>query len=70
MFRACGIMHRRSCLLVTRSPAGSIVVALYHKPYTQSNAPEDGQNYRPKHVELIGITNKCVIYLVLYIIVS
>jgi hypothetical protein len=24
----------------------------------QSNAPEDGQNNCPKHVELIGITNK------------
>ena len=24
---------------------------------TQSNAPEDGQNYRPKHVKLIGIIN-------------
>jgi hypothetical protein len=26
--------------------------------YTQSSAPEDGRNYRPKHVELIGIINK------------
>ena len=25
---------------------------------TQSGAPEDGRNYRPKHVELIGIINK------------
>ena len=25
---------------------------------TQSSAPEDGRNHRPKHVELIGITNK------------
>ena len=25
---------------------------------TQSSAPEDGQNHRPKHVELIGIINK------------
>jgi len=24
---------------------------------TQSSAPEDGRNNRPKHVELIGITN-------------
>jgi hypothetical protein len=39
--------------------------------YTQSNAPEDGRNYRPKHVELILIINKplllhlvgCVYYL-------
>jgi len=39
-------------------PAGSIVSVLYHKLYTQSSAPEDGRNYRPKHVELIGIINK------------
>ena len=25
---------------------------------TQSSAPEDGRNYRLKHVELIGIINK------------
>jgi len=25
---------------------------------TQSNAPEDGRNHRPKYVELIGIINK------------
>ena len=25
---------------------------------TQSSAPEDGRNNRPKHVELIGIINK------------
>ena len=25
---------------------------------TQSSAPEDGQNHRQKHVELIGIINK------------
>ena len=25
---------------------------------TQSSAPEDGQNNRPKHVELTGIINK------------
>ena len=34
MFAACGIMHRRSCLLVT---------------------------YRPKHAELIEITNKLLL---------
>jgi len=32
--------------------------ALYHKLGTQSSAPEDGQNCRPKHVELIVIINK------------
>jgi len=32
---------------------------LYTTSYnTQSSAPEDGRNYRPKHVELIGIINK------------
>ena len=25
---------------------------------TQSSAPEDGRDYRPKHVELTGIINK------------
>jgi len=25
---------------------------------TQSGAPEDGRNHRPKHVELIGIINE------------
>ena len=39
-------------------PAGSIVGALYHKLLTQSSAPEDGLNYRPKRVELIEIINK------------
>jgi len=27
----------------------------------QSSAPEDGRNYRPKHVELIEIINKIII---------
>jgi len=35
--------------------------ALYHKQQTQSSAPEDGRNYRPKHVELIEIMNKIII---------
>ena len=38
----------------------NIVGALYHKLYTQSSAPEDGRNYRPKHVELIEIINKII----------
>jgi hypothetical protein len=39
---------------------------------TKSGAPEDGRNYRPKHVELIGIINKLLLlyYFVVYIIVS
>ena len=28
---------------------------------TQSSAPEDGQNNRPKHVELTGIINKTLL---------
>ena len=28
---------------------------------TQSSGPEDGRNYRPKHVELIDITNKLLL---------
>jgi len=27
----------------------------------QSSAPEDGRNYRPKHVDLIGIINKLLL---------
>jgi hypothetical protein len=34
------------------------VGALYHKLETQSSAPEDVGNHRPKHVDLIGIINK------------
>ena len=44
-------------------PAGSLDAeyrpALQRVDYTtQSNAPEDGRNNRPKHVELIGIISK------------
>jgi hypothetical protein len=39
-------------------PPGNIVGTLYHNLYTQSSAPEDGRNHRPKHVEPIGIINK------------
>jgi len=35
--------------------------ALNHKLWIQSSAPEDGQNYLPKHVELIEIINKIII---------
>jgi len=55
-------MHRQCRLLVTRSLAGSIAGALYHNLYTQSSTPEDGRNYRPKHVELIEIINKIIIF--------
>jgi hypothetical protein len=42
-------------------PAGSNGGALYHKLQTQSSAPEDGRNYRSKHVELIEIVNKLLL---------
>jgi len=41
--------------------AGSIVGALYHKLETHSSAPEDGRNYRLKHVELIAVINKLLL---------
>jgi hypothetical protein len=59
---ACGIKHQRICLLVTSlSPAGNFFGVLYHKLQTQSSAREDGLNYRPKHAELIEITNKLLL---------
>ena len=42
----------------SRLPAGNIVGALYLELETQSSAPEDGRNNRPKYAELIGIINK------------
>jgi len=38
-------------------PAGDTVTSRQ----TQSSAPENGRNYRPKHVELIEITNKLLL---------
>jgi len=32
-----------------------------HQLAAQSSAPEDGRNYRPKHVELNEIVNKIII---------
>jgi hypothetical protein len=40
------------------SPADSIAGALYQKLQTQSSAPEEGRNYRPKQVELIEVINE------------
>jgi len=50
VFTACGIMNRRSCQQAT----SSYIIA-------QSNAPEDGRNYSPKHVDLIEISNKLLL---------
>ena len=52
---ACGIMHPRCCQPATgRQNRGCIIP----QAVTQSNAPEDGQNNCPKHVELTGIIKK------------
>ena len=59
-FQAKGWQHR-GCFLCTTGCN------------TQPSAPEDGRNYRPKHVELIGIINKpLLLYLVgcLYYLLS
>jgi len=71
VFTACGTMHRRSCLLVTRSPAGKFFGALYpvhqqaaslvHFTTSCKHITEDGRNYREKHVKLIAITNKLLL---------
>jgi len=48
----------------TMLPAGRPAKSWFHYTTncnTQSNVPEDGRNYRPKHVELIGIINKLLL---------
>ena len=50
MCYSCGLMHPRCC-----QPSS---VHYTTSCNTQSNAPEDGQNNCPKHVELTGIINK------------
>jgi len=39
---------------------GEVELVLYTTSCKQSSAPEDGGNYRPKHVELIEIVNKII----------
>jgi len=51
-------VHRRSCLLVT---SRQLLRCIIPQLYTQSSAPEDGRNYRPKHVTLIEIVNKLLL---------
>ena len=41
----------------SRLPAGIIPVHYTTSCKTQSSAPEDGRDQRPKHVELIGNIN-------------
>jgi len=59
-------MHPRCCQPVVwkrrnsaaKLPAGIIPVHYTTSCNTQSIAPEDERDHRPKHVELIGIINK------------
>ena len=44
-------------------PAGIAVVHYTTSCYIQSSAPEDGRDYRPKHVELIEIVNKPLLFI-------
>ena len=45
---------------ILRSTRLCLQRAVYCTLYTQSSAPEDGRNYRLKHVELIEIINQIV----------
>ena len=59
---------RYTCISTSSwSPAGNIAGALYHKLWIPSSAPEDGRNYRPKHVELIEIINNKIIIIIVSI---
>ena len=53
---ACGIMHPRCCRQATSW------VHYTTNCNTHSSAPEDGQYYFPKHVELTGIINKSLLF--------
>ena len=63
---ACGIMHPRCWRLVAWErrnyrPATSSV-HYTTSCNTESSAPEDGRDQPPKHVELIGIINKPLLW--------
>ena len=72
MFTACGIMNRRCCRPVAWMRWNAVPPHPGYRPAlqwvhyttscnTESSAPEDERNYRPKHVELIGIINKLLL---------
>ena len=64
MLQLCCIMHPQCCRPVAWKPPlpgyrlASSWVYNTTSCNTQSSAPEDGRDHRPKHVELIGIINK------------
>jgi hypothetical protein len=55
----------RAIISPEKLPAGDLVTSRQLLrciiPQAVNTAPEDGQNYRPKHVELIEITNKLLL---------
>ena len=64
MFTACGIMHRRCCRPVVhlnQTTGRQHLRCITTEAVNTVCAPEDGCNYRPKHVELIGIINKALL---------
>jgi len=70
VFTACGIMHRRSCLLVTSSGALDCVYSLWYnalKKLPVGDKVEVELQFHlnlvtnPRHVELIEITNKLLL---------
>ena len=58
MFTAFGIMHRRCCWTVTWVTGRQHRRCIIPQAANTVCAPEDGRNYRPKHVELIRIIKK------------
>ena len=75
MFTVCGIKNRRCCLLVARMRWYTVSPFPPHPGHQQAAPsvlyttnckhslalPEDGRNYRPKHVELIEIVIKLLL---------
>ena len=64
---ACGIMHQRCCCRPIAWKLRFQAIGRQHRrciipqAVTQSSAPEDGGDHRPKHVELILIINKLLL---------
>ena len=44
-----------------RKAKNKLACRQHHRCIILSSAPEDGRNYRPKHVELIEITNRLLL---------
>jgi len=66
MFRAIIPRIQFHLLMVTSRQQRRCIVP---QAVTQSSAPEDGRNYPPKHVELIEVTNKIIIFASIWLFV-